>query len=43
MLGTKIIERGGKKGDKCNFFPHLVKSMHIFPPIDLKYTKLQKY
>ena len=31
-----------KKGDKYIFFPHLVKSMHILPPIDLKYTKLQE-
>ena len=28
-----------KKGRKCIFFPQLVKSMHIFPPIDLKFTK----
>ena len=29
-------------GGKCIFFPQLVKIMHIFSPIDLKYTKLQK-
>ena len=30
------IERGGKKGVKMHIFPQLVKSMHIFSPIDLK-------
>ena len=25
-----------------HIFPQLVKSMHIFSPIDLKYTKLKK-
>ena len=29
-------------GEKCIFFPQLVKIIHIFSPIDLKYTKLQK-
>ena len=37
--GKKIIKRGWKK--KCIFFPHLVKSMHIFSPIDLKYKLWQ--
>ena len=41
-LGKKNYWKGMKKGGKCIFFPKLVKSMHIFPPIDLKYTKLQK-
>ena len=42
MLGKKMIEREWKKGGKCIYFPQLVKSMHIFSPIDLKFTKLQK-
>ena len=25
-----------------HIFPQLVKSMHIFPPFDLKYTKLHR-
>ena len=37
-----MIEREWKKRGKCIFFPQLEKSMHIFPPIDLKFTKLQK-
>ena len=36
-----MIEMGLKKGVKCIFFPQLIKSMHIFSPIDL-FTKLQK-
>ena len=30
-----------KKGGKCILFPQLVKSMHNFSPIDLKYSKWQ--
>ena len=41
-VGGKMIERGWKKGEKCIFFPQLVKSIHIFSPIDLKYTKLKQ-
>ena len=45
--GAKIWQnnRLGKKGLKVgemHIFPLLVKSMHMFSPIDLKYTKLQK-
>ena len=39
--GKKNIERD-EKGGKCIFFPHLVKSMYIFSPIDLKFSKWQK-
>ena len=39
--GKKLLE-GDKKGGEMHIYPQLVKSMHIFPPIDLKYTKLQK-
>ena len=40
-LGKKLL-KGDKKGEKCIFIPQLVKSMHTFSPIDLKYTNLQK-
>ena len=36
MIGDK------KRRENAYFFYQLVKSMHIFSPIDLKYTKLQK-
>ena len=39
--GKKIIERD-EKGGKCIIFPQLVKSMYIFSPIDLKFSKWQK-
>ena len=35
MLGEKIL-KGDEKGGKMYIFPLLVKSMHIFSPIDLK-------
>ena len=35
----KKIKKGG---GNAYFFPKWVESMHIFRPIDLKYTKLQK-
>ena len=41
-VGEKNDWKGMKKGRKCIFFPQLVKSMHIFSPIDLKFSKLQK-
>ena len=31
-----------KEGGNCIFFPQLVISMHIFTPIDLQFTNLQK-
>ena len=39
--GERMIERKNKRGEVAYYdiFPHLVKSMHIFSPIDLKYTK----
>ena len=37
-----MIERGYKKGRNYIFFPQLLKSMQILPPIDLKFTKLKK-
>ena len=40
--GKKLL-KGDEKGENAYlFFPQLVKSMHIFPTIDLKFTKLQK-
>ena len=30
MLGKQLLKMGG---GKCMFFPHLVKSMHIFPQL----------
>ena len=44
-LGKKNIERGEKiieRGGKGIIFPLLVKSMHIFSSIDLKFTRLPK-
>ena len=40
--GKKLLKGDKKKEGKCIFFYQLVKSMHIFYPIDLKYTKLKK-
>ena len=44
MFGKKYdTMRTKKRGvGECIFFPQLVKSMHIFSPIDLIFTKLQK-
>ena len=54
MIHTQVVTGDGdgqitcsgnnllKGNDKMHTFPQLVKSMHIFPPIDLKFTKLQQ-
>ena len=38
----KKLLKGDEKRRENAFFPQLVESMHIFSPIDLKFTKLQK-
>ena len=40
MVGEKNYCKGEKGG--VHIIPPLAKSVHVFPPIDLKYTKLQK-
>ena len=40
--GEKMIERGMKKSGKMHIISSIGKSMQIFPPIDLKFTKSQK-
>ena len=40
--GKKLLKGDEKRGDNAYCFPQLVRSMHMFSPIDLKFTKLQK-
>ena len=42
MLGENNYWKGMKKGGKCIFFPHLVKSMNIFYPINLNIHNRKK-
>ena len=43
MVGGGMIARGCKTiGGKICSFPQLVINMHIFSPIDFKFTELQK-
>ena len=42
MLGEKKLLKGDGKEGEMHIFPRIGKSMHIFSPTDLEFTKLQK-